>query len=274
MPKENRGPGTFNGQQLNTGEFVPRTHPVRQQQKQPQQTQQQQFGNLRQQQQQQIFRPNQQAQQFGKLRKPQPQFQIRAGRIQVQTSANNGQFNPQLVPAQQFQQQQVLSAQQPQQAFPPQQTFTGQQPQQIFPPQQPQQFPLNQYGPPITQYGPPQPQPPQQYPSTENNKPDADDDIDSEPVANVSNENNDDDDDNDNEGPSISVSNSGANGQYYILTPDNTLQKVIYMTSQTEDDIRTNGFTAQLRYEPVEPIRDPVYGYDAEGHLVKIYNKK
>lgn len=214
-------------------------------------------------QQQQVFRPNQQTQQqSGKLRQPQPQFQIRAGRIQVQNNANNGQFNPQFIPVQQFQQQQAFPAQQPQ----PQP--------QIFPAQQPQQFPLNQYGPPITQYGPPQPQPPQQYPSTENNKPNSDaDDVDSEPISDDANNSNDDNDD-DNEGPSISVSNSGTNGQYYILTADNTLQKVIYMTSQTEDDVRTNGFTAQLRYEPVEPIRDPVYGYDAEGHLVKIYNKK
>lgn len=254
LPKNIPGPAIFNGQQLNTGEFAQSNYAVRQQQ---QLRKQQQFGSLRQavpkQQQNQFPSPNtnSQKQQTEKLRQPQPQFQIRAGRIQVQ---NNGQFNPQFVPIQQFQQQQ---------SFVP----TTQTQQQSFAPQQPQQLPRNQYGPPLTQYGPPQP--PQQYPSTENSTPNADEDIDSEPVADDNNDNDDD-----NEGPAISVSNAGANGQYYILTPDNTLQKVIYMTSQTEDDVLTNGFTAQLRYEPVEPIRDPVYGYDAEGHLVKIYNKK
>lgn len=70
----------------------------------------------------------------------------------------------------------------------------------------------------------------------------------------------------------IAVSN--ANGQYYILGKDNTLQRVVYEAIQTEDDVANNGFTAQLRYSPVEPIRDPVYGYDDEGHLVRIFNKK
>lgn len=70
----------------------------------------------------------------------------------------------------------------------------------------------------------------------------------------------------------IAVSN--ASGQYYILGKDNTLQRVVYEAIQTEDDAANNGFTAQLRYSPVEPIRDPVYGYDDEGHLVRIFNKK
>lgn len=70
----------------------------------------------------------------------------------------------------------------------------------------------------------------------------------------------------------IAVSN--ASGQYYILGKDNTLQRVVYEATQTEDDIVNNGFTARLRYSPVEPIRDPVYGYDASGQLVRIYNKK
>lgn len=77
----------------------------------------------------------------------------------------------------------------------------------------------------------------------------------------------------DNEGPNVAIANSVSNGQYYILGQDNTLQRVIYMTSQTEEDLRRNGFTAQLRYEPVQPIRDPIYAYDAQGHLVKVYNK-
>lgn len=70
---------------------------------------------------------------------------------------------------------------------------------------------------------------------------------------------------------SIAVANSG---QYYVLTPDNTLQKVTFFTRQSEDDRRTNGFSAQLRYEPVEPIRDPIYAYNEQGQLVRVYNKK
>lgn len=84
---------------------------------------------------------------------------------------------------------------------------------------------------------------------------------------------NDDDNDDTNDGPVIAVANASTNGQYYILTKDNTLQRVVYQTAQTEDDIINNGFTAQLRYAPVEPIRDPIYAYNTQGQLVKIYNK-
>lgn len=76
------------------------------------------------------------------------------------------------------------------------------------------------------------------------------------------------------EEPVIAIANAGTNGQYYILDKENTLQRVVYTTTQTEDDRRHDGFTAQLRYESVEPIRDPVYAYGAQGQLVRIYNKK
>lgn len=67
-------------------------------------------------------------------------------------------------------------------------------------------------------------------------------------------------------GPAIAIANSG---QYYVLGQDNTLQKVSF---NTQRDTQTNGFTAQLRYAPVEPIRDPIYAYNAQGQLVKVYN--
>lgn len=73
--------------------------------------------------------------------------------------------------------------------------------------------------------------------------------------------------------PTIATA-ANASGQYYILGTDNTLQRVVYVAGQTEDDIINNGFTAQLRYSPVEPIRDPVYGYDDQGQLVRIFNRK
>lgn len=88
--------------------------------------------------------------------------------------------------------------------------------------------------------------------------------IDEMPFANDDGEGNDD--------AVIAVAN--ANGRYYLLGKDNTLQRVVYQTVQTEDDRTNNGFTAHLHYSPVEPIRDPIYGYDDEGHLVRIYNKK
>lgn len=77
--------------------------------------------------------------------------------------------------------------------------------------------------------------------------------------------------DNENVDPSIAVANSG---QYYVLAPDNTLQKVTFYTRQTEDDRRSNGFTAELRYAPVQPIRDPIYAYNDQGQLVKVYNNR
>lgn len=94
----------------------------------------------------------------------------------------------------------------------------------------------------------------------------------------------------------IAVANAN-NGQYYILLPDNSLNRVRFATSQTEEDQRTNGFTAQLRleidchelqlyyiyfqkfslntirYSPVEPIKDPVFGYNEQGQLIRLYKK-
>lgn len=82
-----------------------------------------------------------------------------------------------------------------------------------------------------------------------------------------------DDEENDTTDPTV-IAVANASGRYYILGKDNTLQRVVYQTTRTEDDNIHNGFTAHLHYSPVEPIRDPVYGYDEEGHLVRIYNKK
>lgn len=110
------------------------------------------------------------------------------------------------------------------------------------PPQQPEQ----QYGAPQQQ---PEPQAPEFQGAVEDNEEDAED---------VS-------------GPAISVANAVSNnGQYYILGEDNVLQRVVYMTAR---DQSTNGFSAKLKYEPVEPIRDPIYTYDQLGQLVRIYNK-
>lgn len=45
----------------------------------------------------------------------------------------------------------------------------------------------------------------------------------------------------------IATSQQGQSGQYYILLPDSSLQKVRYATGQSEDDRTSNGFTAQLK---------------------------
>jgi hypothetical protein len=48
-------------------------------------------------------------------------------------------------------------------------------------------------------------------------------------------------------------------GIYYIYHPSGLLQRVIYMT---RDDTGNMAYSAQLKYENVEPIREPIYTYD------------
>lgn len=83
----------------------------------------------------------------------------------------------------------------------------------------------------------------------------------------------DDDYDEDDAGRTVVAVSNAFSGQYYILAPDNTLQRVIYSTMVTDEDRQVNGFSAQLKYSPVDPIRDPVYTYDEQGQLVRIYKK-
>jgi hypothetical protein len=45
----------------------------------------------------------------------------------------------------------------------------------------------------------------------------------------------------------LAATQQGQFGQYYILLPDSSLQKVRYATSQTDDDRTSNGFSAQLK---------------------------
>lgn len=112
--------------------------------------------------------------------------------------------------------------------------------------------PNNQYGPPPSAQFPPEPELETETETTEET---------------VTESTSTDD-------PVIAIANAGTNGQYYILSKDNTLQRVVFTTTQTDDDRLHDGFSAQLRYEPVEPIQDPVYAYDADGQLIRIYNKK
>lgn len=74
-----------------------------------------------------------------------------------------------------------------------------------------------------------------------------------------------------NQGNILEPSKNGEAGQYYILLPDNSLQKVKYSTVQTEEDRQNNGFSAQLKYYPVEAIKDPVFGHDSQGKLTRLF---
>ncbi|CAH0553885.1 unnamed protein product [Brassicogethes aeneus] len=50
-------------------------------------------------------------------------------------------------------------------------------------------------------------------------------------------------------------------GVYYIYHPNGQLQKVVYAT---KDDMEKMEYSAKLRYQNVEPIRDPIYTYNSE----------
>lgn len=55
-------------------------------------------------------------------------------------------------------------------------------------------------------------------------------------------------------------------GAYYLYHPDGRLQKVVYSTKANVQDM---GFSAQLKYQNVEPIKDPIYTYDPETLLLR-----
>ncbi|XP_070490566.1 uncharacterized protein [Chironomus tepperi] len=137
------------------------------------------------------------------------------------------------------------------------------------------------------EYGPPKAEQPVTTEFPQRNEPEQPQNF---PNKNINNNNDDDDDesseelsDESDEQPVIAVANAqayakqisatqqGQYGQYYILLPDNSLQKVRYATGQNDEDRQINGFSAQLRYSPVEPIKDPVYGYDEQGKLVRLF---
>lgn len=53
---------------------------------------------------------------------------------------------------------------------------------------------------------------------------------------------------------------------YYIYHPTGLLQKVSY---RTKDDQVNMAYSAELKYENVEPIKSPVYTYDPETYIFK-----
>lgn len=124
------------------------------------------------------------------------------------------------------------------------------------PKSQVQQLPAQQYGaPPTNEYGVP----------TKSNDPEVENEQPEAPQADEPEQPQDDQDYDDenveqSDDPVIAVSNSqtsenavqdsqrGQFGQYYILLPNNSLQKVRFATAQTDEDRQANGFSAQLRF--------------------------
>lgn len=71
-------------------------------------------------------------------------------------------------------------------------------------------------------------------------------------------------------------------GLYYVLLPDGRLQKVTYVTMPVEEtvgkfqveprtkDQNVHGYSANIKYQDVEPIRGPVYAYNP-APLIRIF---
>ena len=113
-----------------------------------------------------------------------------------------------------------------------------------------QQLPSRAYGPPKTKNDEPAVE-------TENDEPELPQNDEPEQPQNQEAEqplNDTESSEEDEEGsePTIAVSNVESNGnlkqgQYYLLLPDQSLQKVRFATKQTDEDRQINGFSAQLR---------------------------
>lgn len=43
------------------------------------------------------------------------------------------------------------------------------------------------------------------------------------------------------------MANAFATGQYYVLLPNNQLQRVVYEATQTKDEQQMNGYSAQIK---------------------------
>jgi hypothetical protein len=119
------------------------------------------------------------------------------------------------------------------------------------PKNQVQQLPARAYGPPQTSTELPVVEattfeteiPQSEQPEQPQNEIDYDDESDEEdsdePTIAISNS--------DTTGDLVQATQQGQVGQYYILLPDNSLQKVRFATKQTLEDRQINGFSAQLR---------------------------
>jgi hypothetical protein len=108
-----------------------------------------------------------------------------------------------------------------------------------------QQLPARAYGPPQTNNDVPTPE-------KENDEPELPQNEEPEQPQNDIEDDEDQSDEDESDEPVIAVSNVESNGnlvqgQYYLLLPDQSLQKVRFATKQTDEDRQINGFSAQLR---------------------------
>lgn len=55
-------------------------------------------------------------------------------------------------------------------------------------------------------------------------------------------------------------------GVYYIYHPSGLLQKITYSTTNNEGNME---YIAQLKYQNVDPIREPIYTYDPETFVLQ-----
>ncbi|XP_044259179.1 uncharacterized protein LOC123007797 [Tribolium madens] len=104
-----------------------------------------------------------------------------------------------------------------------------------------QQVPHTVYGPPPQEYGPPPQETTTEGTTTEIPTT-------TEPQSEVVNGT-----------QSGRLTKGSERGVYYIYHPTGQLQKVVYSTKKDE---RTKAYTAQVKYEDVEPITAPIYTYD------------
>lgn len=126
-----------------------------------------------------------------------------------------------------------------------------------------QQVPVQGYGPPQTN-----------LPGERNNEAEVpQNDVSEKPQQDYDeNENQDESDE-----PVIAVSNAdstgdpqqGQLGQYYILLPDNSLQKVRFATKQTDEDRQLNGFSAQLRWSFCSTFAIMTFWFPTDIHQLK-----
>ncbi|KAJ8961828.1 hypothetical protein NQ318_021443 [Aromia moschata] len=155
----------------------------------------------------------------------------------------------------------------PQQEYGPPKQEYGPPKQEYGPPQQEYGTPQQEYGPPKPVYGPPKPvygPPPELTTTTE-----ADLSTTTEYPTTTEIPDN-----------STAVNNTRSGklekedltekGAYYIYHPNGVLQRVVYAT---KDDAKNMVYSAQLRYQNVEPINGPIYTYDPVTYDFQRINK-
>ncbi|KAJ8982271.1 hypothetical protein NQ317_007243 [Molorchus minor] len=155
----------------------------------------------------------------------------------------------------------------PQQDYGPAQSEYGPPKQEYGPPKQEYGPPKNrEYGAPKQVYGPPKPVygPPPEPTTTEADLTTTEYPTTTEVIpGNVTKSNN-------TRSGKVKKDDLTARGSYYIYHPNGALQRVVYAT---KDDVRNMVYSAQLKYQNVEPIKGPVYTYDPQSYVLQRINK-